>query len=162
MPTLLSDVLGGAGAAHYAWGGVLVMFISGMGRMGGGFILYRIRPAIIANGSILLILILYSGLFLVQTPGLVLLLVAMAALSAAINFGSLFHVASGAARPESLGLLFGLVNLIANLGAVALTLVFGWAKDTFGTFSGGFAILASMSLLALVMGHSAIKKDTAS
>ncbi len=162
VPTLLSDVLQGGGAAHYAWGGVLVMFISGMGRMAGGFILYRIRPAIMANGSILLILIFYSGLFLIQIPGIVLLLVALAAFSAAVNFGSLFHVASGAVKPESLGLLFGLVNLIANLGAVALTLVFGWAKDTSGTFSAGFVILAGMSLLALAVGYSAIRKGTAS
>ena len=162
MPTLLSDVLQGPGAAQYAWGGVLVMLISGIGRLAGGFILYRIQPAAIANGSILMLLILFTGLFLIQTPGIVLLLAVMTALFAAINFGSIFHIVSGATRPESLGLLFGLVNLIANLGAVAFTLTFGWAKDTFGSLSGGFGILAAMSLLALVVGRSTIRKDTAS
>ena len=162
VPTLLSDVLQGPGAAQYAWGGVLVMLISGIGRLAGGFILYRIQPAAIANGSILMLLILFTGLFLIQTPGIVLLLAVMTALFAAINFGSIFHIVSGATRPESLGLLFGLVNLIANLGAVAFTLTFGWAKDTFGSLSGGFGILAAMSLLALVVGRSTIRKDTAS
>jgi MFS transporter, NNP family, nitrate/nitrite transporter len=162
LPTLLSDLFQGPGAAQYAWGGVLVMFISGIGRLAGGFILYRIEPAMIANGSIAMLTVLFTGLFFISSPGIVLLLAVTAALFAAVNFGSIFHIASGATRSESLGLLFGLVNLIANLGAVAFTLTFGWAKDTFGSLSGGFGVLAVLSLTALVIGSAAIRKDTAS
>ena len=161
VPTLLSDVFQGPGAAQYAWGGVLVLLISGIGRLAGGFILYRIQPAVIANGSILMLLILFTGLFLIQTPGIVLLLAVMTALFAAINFGSIFHIASGTTKPESLGLLFGLVNLIANLGAVVFTMTFGWAKDTFGSLSGGFGLMAVLGLAALILGRSAVRKDTA-
>jgi len=161
VPTLLSDVFQGPGAAQYAWGGVLVMLISGIGRLAGGFILYRIQPAVIANGSILMLLILFTGLFLIQTPGIVLLLAVMTALFAAINFGSIFHIASGTTKPESLGLLFGLVNLIANLGAVVFTMTFGWVKDTFDSLSGGFGLMAVLGLAALILGRSAVRKDTA-
>ncbi len=52
-----------------------------------------------------------------------------------------------------MGTLIGLVNMIANLGAVAFTLLFGWLKDTQGTFSGGFAALGALCLLSFWIGR---------
>ena len=160
MPTLLSEIWQRPGTARYAWGGILVMFISGVGRFSGGFILYRIRPSVIVNGSILTLLILYTGLFLIPIPKVVLYLALAAALFAAINFGALFYIASGATTAGSLGTLLGLINLLANLGSVIFTVMFGYFKDTFGSLSNGFGVMAAMSLIALLLGRSAIRKSS--
>jgi MFS family permease len=161
MPTLLSEVWQSPGAAQYAWSGVLVMFISGLGRISGGFVLYRIRPFIIVNGSILILMILFTGLYIVPIPNVVLFLAMTSALFAAINFGAIFHIASGATHAGSLGTLLGLINLLANLGPVLFTLMFGYFKDTFGSLSNGFGVMAVMSLIALLLGQSAIRRSSA-
>jgi len=69
-----------------------------------------------------------------------------------INFGALFQLASRLAAVESLGTLLGFVNFLGNLGAVLFTLLFGWSKDTLGSFGWGFAILAPLTALTLAAG----------
>jgi MFS family permease len=150
VPTLLTEVWQGSSAVQYAWGGAVVMLLSGIGRLSGGFILFRVKPLAIANGSLLVLLFLYAGLFAVHSPGLVLPLALAAAWFASINFAAFFHIASRAVAPESLGLFFGFINLLANLGAIGFTLAFGWMKDTFGSLAGGFGLMAALCLAALL------------
>jgi MFS family permease len=159
VPTLLSEVLQGTEAAQYAWGGVLVFFISGLGRIAGGFILFRCRPLVIANGSILILFILFVGLFLVPVPAIVFCLALLAAWFASINFGAIFHIASGATAIESLGSLFGFINFLANLGAILFIMTFGSVKDTLGSVSGGFGVLAMICLVALLLGIPSFRKE---
>lgn len=159
VPTLLNEVWHGTTATQYAWGGALVMLISGLGRLSGGFILFRFRSLTIANGSVLILSVLFSGLFLVSVPAIVLCLALLTAWFASINFGALFHIASKRTAPESLGSFIGFINLLANLGAVLFTLMFGWIKDTFGFLSGGFGILAIISIAALLFCRPALNQD---
>jgi MFS family permease len=159
VPSLLAETLPGRTAASLAWGGALVMLISGVGRLGGGFILLRIRPELIANGTILIVTFLCTGLFLTDQPSPVLVLSLTMALFASINFGAFFHLASRATPPGSLATLFGFVNLIANLGAILFTLMFGWVKDVAGSFSYGFAVLALGGFLAYLTGRAVIRRS---
>ena len=161
MPTLLSEIWQNPGTAQYAWSGALVMFISGVGRLSGGFILYRIRPSIIANGSILILLLLFTVIYLIRFPAAVLFFALAAALFGAINFGAIFHIASGATHSGSLGLFLGFINLLANLGPVVFTLMFGFFKDTFGSLKNGFGVMAAVCLMALILGQSAIRNRSA-
>jgi hypothetical protein len=39
------------------------------------------------------------------------------------------------------------------------TLAFGWMKDTFGTLSGGFGLMAALCVLALVLGRPALQAE---
>ena len=159
VPTLLSEVMQGTTAAQYAWGGVLVFFISGSGRFAGGFFLFRFRPTLIANGSVLILLTLSVGLFLVPVPGVVLCLALSAAWFASINFGAIFHIAAAAIAVESYGSLFGFINFLANLGAIALIITFGSVKDMFGSISGGFLIIALICMIAILVGRPALRKE---
>jgi hypothetical protein len=83
IPTLLSEYWADATTTQLSWGGVLVMLISGLGRITGGFLLLRFSSAIIANGSILILTFLFAGLFALPFPGLLLVSALMAALSLA-------------------------------------------------------------------------------
>jgi fucose permease len=159
VPSLLAETLPGRTAESLAWGGALVMLISGIGRIGGGFILMKIGPQLIANGTMLILTLLCGSLFLSEQPFPVLVLSLSTALFASINFGAFFHFASRAIPPGSLGTLFGFINLIANLGAIILTLMFGWIKDAVGSFSYGFAVLALGGFLAFLNGRVVIRRS---
>lgn len=149
LPSLLADLSGEkASAARYAWGGALMMLISGLGRLSGGVALLRFSPFLIANGSILLLAVLFAGLFFIPSLLTALFLSLMAGWFASINFGALFHFASRGTPSDSLATFFGFINLLANTGAICFTLTFGWVKDTTGSFSWGFGVLACLSLIA--------------
>ncbi len=158
IPSLLADVWQGHSAAQLAWGGAIIMLVSGIGRMCGGLFLLKIPPVLMAHGSILILFFLLSFLSLFHTPGFVLILAFLAAWFASINFGAFWHIAARSAPSGSVGTIFGLVNLTANLGTIGFTLMFGWIKDSIGTFSLGFGVMAIIALLALVIGRPIILK----
>jgi nitrate/nitrite transporter NarK len=152
VPSLLAEVSGARTATNLAWGGALVMLISGLSRLCGGFVLYRISPLAVVHVSVLVLCVLFAGLALIPASGVVLGLALLAAWFGSINFGALFHLASRAASAGQLGTLLGFVNFLANLGAVAFTLMFGWSKDALGAFAWGFAVLSGLSAVALAAG----------
>jgi nitrate/nitrite transporter NarK len=161
LPSLLAEVWTDTTAIQLAWGGALVMAISGLGRLCGGFILFRISPLRIANGSIAILCLMFVGLFLVPMPLFLLLLALSAAWFASINFGAFFLLASRATSPDSLGTLFGFINFLANLGAVLFTLMFGFVKDVAGSLSAGFGILALLCAGAFLLGGATLGKTLA-
>jgi nitrate/nitrite transporter NarK len=152
VPSLLAEASGHLSASHLVWGGAVVMLVSGLSRLCGGFIILRLSPFTVAHGSVLVLCILFTALAFIPTPGVVLGLALLTAWFGSINFGALFHLASRAASPESLGTLLGFINVIGNVGAVAFTLMFGWSKDTLGAFAWGFAALAALGVAVLVLG----------
>jgi cyanate permease len=159
VPSLLAEVSRHRTATQFAWGGALVMLISGLSRLSGGFVIFRVAPHVVAHGSILTLCILFIGLALIPTPGVVLSLAILGAWFGSINFGALFHLASRSASSDSLGTLLGFVNLLGNLGAVTFTLMFGWSKDTLGSFAWGFAILSVLAAAALVAGLRVLEQS---
>ncbi|HSB69366.1 MAG TPA: MFS transporter [Candidatus Methylomirabilis sp.] len=158
VPSLLAEVWRHRTATQLAWGGALVMLVSGLSRLSGGFVIFRVPPRAVAHGSILALCILFTGLALIHTPGVVLSLALLGAWFGSVNFGALFQLASRSATADSLGTLLGFVNLLGNLGAVAFTLMFGWSKDALGSFAWGFAVLAVLAAVALGMGLRVLEK----
>ena len=73
--------------------------------------------------------------------------------------GDLFQLASRSAAADSLGTMLGFVNLLGNLGAVAFTLLFGWSKDTLGSFAWGFAVLSFLAAVTLAAGWRVLKEN---
>ena len=159
VPSLLAEVSRHRTATQLAWGGALVMLVSGLSRLSGGFVIFRVAPQVVAHGSILILCILFTGLALIPAPGVVLSLALLGAWFGSINFGALFQLASRSATADSLGTLLGFVNLLGNLGAVAFTLMFGWSKDTLGSFAWGFAVLSALAAAALVAGLRVLEKS---
>ena len=158
LPSLLAEVWTDTTAVQLAWGGALVMAISGLGRVCGGFILFKIPPLRIANGSIAILCLTFVGLFFIPMPLFLLLIALLAAWFASINFGAFFLLASRATSPDSLATLFGFINFLANLGAVLFTLMFGFAKDVAGSLSVGFGILALLCAGAFLLGGATLDK----
>ena len=161
IPTLLSEFWVKATATQLAWGGVLVMLISGLGRITGGFLLLRFSPVMIANGSLLMLMFLFTSLFALPLPGLLLVAALMAAWFSCINFGAFFHLASQAVPSDSAATMIGFVNFLANAAAVFLTLFFGFIKDETGSLSWGFGLMAILALLSMLWGWGILKgKDS--
>lgn len=162
IPSLLAEFWTGSTAAQFAWGGAILMFISGAGRISGGFILYKFTPMFMANTSVFVLFLLFLGLFSVSVPGVLLVLAFLAAWFSSINFGAFFQLASSAVKPESIATLIGFVNFLANLGAVLFTLAFGFAKDATGSLRWGFGLMMLLSFVALAIGRGILKKECSS
>jgi nitrate/nitrite transporter NarK len=88
----------------------------------------------------------------------VLALALLGAWFGSVVFAALFQLANRSAPADSLGALLGFVNFLANLGAVAFTLLFGWSKDALGSFTWGFALLAPLAAAALAAGWRVLGK----
>ena len=159
IPSLLAESWTGSTATQLAWGAMLVMLISGLGRISGGFILLKFTPLFVANGSIFILTLLFWGLFSLPSPGLLLSLALLAAWVSCLNFGAFFHLASTVTRADSLATLFGFVNFLANLGAVLFTLLFGLLKDATGTFTWGFGILGILGAGSFLLGSALLRRD---
>ncbi len=156
IPSLLAELQGASSSLKLAWGGALVMTVSGLARFCGGLVLLRFTPLVIANGSILALFAIYLGMFVIHIPWVVLALALFAAWFTSVNFGALFHLAARATPSDSLATLFGFVNLLANLGAVLFTIMFGWCKDALGSFVWGFAVLSLLALAVALIGRKAL------
>jgi nitrate/nitrite transporter NarK len=152
VPSLLAEVFGDRSIRDLAWGGALVMLVSGVSRLSGGFLTVLVAPRLVANASVATLCLLFAALTVVSTPGAVLALALLVASFGSVNFGALFHLASRAAPVAFLGTLLGFVNFLGNLGAVAFTLLLGWSKDRLGSFSWGFVVLALLGAAAVVPG----------
>ena len=137
IPSILAEAQGSSTATHLAWGGALVMLISGVARLTGGFVLLRLSSKRLANATVLILSFIFLGLFLFRLPGIVLPLTLLGAWFASFNFGAHFHLASCAAESEWVGTFIGFMNFLANVGAILITVMFGYVKDTFGSFFMG-------------------------
>lgn len=160
VPSLLAEAWAGSTATQLVWGGALTMLVGGLGRLAGGFLILKVPALKIVNGSIVVIAVLYWGLYAVQIPVVTLVLALAAVWFASLNFGAIFELVSRAANPDSLATTFGFVNFLANLGAVLFTLVFGLAKDFTGSFFGGFLIMALAAAMAYFFGKDGLRRET--
>ena len=134
------------------------MLISGLGRLSGSFILLKVTPLKVANGSILILSFILLSLFIMPYSGPIFTLALLAAWFASLNFGAFFDLASRSVPSDSLGSLVGLINFIANLSAMLLAILFGWLKDTVGSFSWAFLIMAIFGLTTYLAGRNSLKR----
>jgi nitrate/nitrite transporter NarK len=112
----------------------------------------------VANESILILSGIFLLLFIVPYGGSVFGLALLAAWFASINFGAFFDLASRSVPSDSLGSLVGFINFLANLSAMLLAILFGWLKDTVGSFSWAFLILAVFGLTIYLVGRNSLKR----
>lgn len=154
VPALLAEVSAETSAIHFAWGGAIVMLISGIGRVSGGFVLLRWQPLMLVSSSMLSLSVIYFGMVFIASPMIIPLLALAAGWFASINFGALFHIAARVSSSDSYATLFGFINFLANLGAVLFTIMFGVVKESTGSFMGGFGIMALLAAAAWWQGRS--------
>lgn len=124
----------------------------------GGLLADRSRRPFLVIGGSLAVLALALGL-LAGATGLLAIGVAVALIAVCqqLYFGPLFAAPVGVFGQRSAGVVSGVGNLFANLGAFAAVLVLGAVKDGTGSLVGGFAMLAVLCLLGL-MGTWALSR----
>lgn len=146
MPALMADAFGSTDTARFAFMGAAAMAASGISRAAGGFILAKLAPRRAALGSMLVVAALYLGLFAAPPAALTVLLLLLSVIAISANFAAIFQLAYQHSPASWLGGTLGLVNMVANLGAIFLTILMGWVKDSSGEFTTAFGV---MSLLAV-------------
>ena len=149
LPTFLIDERG----LPLAWAGAVVAasaLATAPSNLVGGILADRTgRPFLVIGGSLA---VLTLGLAVLAGSAAVLAIVGAVILIATcqqLYFGPLFAAPVSVFGQRSAGVVTGLGNLFANLGAFAAVLALGAIKDRTGSLGMGFAILAGMCLLAL-------------
>jgi sugar phosphate permease len=130
------------------------MLTTGLARLTGGLVLLRIQDKVMVRMSLLALTVTYLILFGVSDPLVAVVIACLAVWFASINFGAIFQIAARSVPPSSLGRLMGVVNTLANLGAILATLLLGWYKEANGSFSGGFGLLGLAGLVAFGLTFS--------
>jgi len=159
VPSVLAEVWARPLAAEFAWGGVLILLLSGLARWAGGAALSLIGATRLVNWAIFILFLSFLGLFLCSSPWLVLALMLVVAWFSSVTFSAFLEIAGQVAAANSLATVFGFFNLLGNLGVVLFTPMFGLIKDSSGSFRGGFAILSALALASLVFGGQVLRPD---
>ena len=157
IPSLLAESSAATTTTKLAWVGALAMLIGGLARLAGGFVLFRISAKMIANGTMWLMSILFFVLFWTNDFEPVLILALLAIWVAGFNYAALYQTACYAVDSESVATILGLVNFLANIGAIAFTMIFGLAKDITGSLSWGFVVMAISGIAAIICGRKTFK-----
>lgn len=149
LPAYLIEERGVSLAATGAFT-ALVAGLTAVSNITGGMLSDRLgRPLLVIGGSLAIMTVLLAAVAVVDD--LVAVLVLLAAISAVMQlyFGPLFAVPRRLFGPGVAGLSSGFGNFCANLGGFVSVLAIGVIKDATGSFAGGFAYLAVVSLLGV-------------
>jgi MFS family permease len=161
MTSVVAELSPGGKASDFSRVGMLMLLISGAGRMVSGLLLFKFRIWPIVWVTTTIIALLYAVLTFNTSPAVAVVLAAVVACFGSINFGALWQMATRLSDQASLGTVLGSVNFLANAGIVLYTMMFGWYKDLTGTFLWAFATLAGLAVIALILGDRAFGRHAA-
>ena len=85
---------------------------------------------------------------------MLLAVIAVNAIFMTIYFGPLFYVPVEIFGQRTAGLVTGVSNLFANLGALMTAYVLGVVKDSTGSFARGFFGIATLCLVGVVLSFA--------
>lgn len=158
MPALMADSVNSLDTAQFAWMGAAAMALSGVARALGGYALSKIHPARVALGSMLAAAVIYLALYAAQGPVAIGCLLLLAVITVSANFAAIFQMAYQFSTTALLGGTLGLVNLVANLGAIFLTILLGWAKNSSGQFTEAFLVMSLMAVVVFAASGVLLRK----
>jgi len=115
----------------------------------GGPTLSGLASPVVAVFSMFLVASLYSAMFLVHSPTALFFLLFLAVLAVSMNFAAIFQIAYESTEAGNLGTVLGVINFLANLGAIGLTLLCGSVKDLLKSFGPAFFV---MTVIASAVG----------
>ena len=118
----------------------------------GGYISDRLRnPPLVIGGSLAVLACTSVLLVSVESLPVLLAVIALNAVFMTIYFGPLFYVPVEIFGQRTAGLVTGVGNLFANLGALAAAYALGVVKDTTGSFAHGFYGIAALCVIGVVL-----------
>jgi predicted MFS family arabinose efflux permease len=151
LPTFLVDERG----RSVAFAGGVVAFaavVTAPANILGGYLSDRLsRPVLIIGGSLLVLAVTTALLPRVSGTVPLLVVIGVNACFVQLYFGPLFAVPVQMYGMRTAGLVSGVGNFFANLGAFSFVLLLGAIKDETGSFTVGFDVLAGMALVGAVL-----------
>jgi nitrate/nitrite transporter NarK len=134
----------------------------------GGYVSDRLRnPPLVIGGSLAVLACTSVLLVTVESLPVMLAVIAVNAVFMTIYFGPLFYVPVEVFGQRTAGLVTGVGNLFANLGALTAAYVLGVVKDVTGSFAWGFfgistlcATGVALSLVLARLRHRALLRES--
>ena len=118
----------------------------------GGYVSDRLRnPPLVIGGSLTVLACTSVLLVTVESLPVLLAVIALNAVFMTIYFGPLFHVPVEVLGQRTAGLVTGVGNLFANLGALIAAYVLGLVKDFTGSFTWGFFAIATLCCAGVLL-----------
>jgi nitrate/nitrite transporter NarK len=118
----------------------------------GGYVSDRLRnPPLVIGGSLTVLACTSVLLVTVESLPVLLAVIALNAVFMTIYFGPLFYVPVEVLGQRTAGLVTGVGNLFANLGALSAAFLLGLIKDFTGSFTWGFFGIASLCCAGVVL-----------
>lgn len=159
VPSIMAD-FDGRGVAAWAPAAVALLLLGTFGRaFGGQFLAWFSRDRLI-NGAVLLICLLYLAMGLAGRQYLVLGSALIMALACGSTYGGIFTL-TGAVGVGYAATAMGVMNMIANLFNVFLTLLFGYAREHTGHFGPGLIAVGLMGLAFWFLGRKLVSRAEA-
>jgi len=126
--------------------------LSAPGNSLGGYVSDRLKnPPLVIGGSLAILACTSTLLVTVESLPVVLLVIAVNSIFIQFYFGPLFLVPVEVLGSRTAGLVTGVGNLFANLGALASAYVLGVVKDTSGSFKWGFLGIAALCVIGVAL-----------
>lgn len=127
----------------------LVLVGASLGRVAGGAAVWRfaVGDATLVAGSTLVAAVGFGALALGPGTALLLALPFVTMLAVSLPFGAVFNLAAGATEAE--GTALATVVAAGNVAALVLPPVSGALREASGSYSGPFAVLALLNLVAV-------------
>jgi nitrate/nitrite transporter NarK len=118
----------------------------------GGYVSDRLRnPPLVIGGSLAILACSSVLIVTVQSLPLLLAVIALNSVFMTIYFGPLFYVPVEIFGQRTAGLVTGVANLFANLGALTTAYALGVVKDSTGSFARGFFGIATLCVLGVFL-----------
>lgn len=147
LPFILSD-LSERPVAAWSLATTLVLFLGSCSRSLSGHALRLVSRPTAVNGALLLAFLLYTGMAFGAGPYVTLAFGLLLVLAVGFTYGSLFTMASRVLPPVFMGTALGLMNSVANLCNVGLTLLFGNVREHTGSFGWALFTVGVVALVA--------------
>jgi nitrate/nitrite transporter NarK len=118
----------------------------------GGYVSDRLRnPPLVIGGSLAILACTSVLLVTVESLPALLAVIALNAVFMTLYFGPLFYVPVEVLGQRTAGLVTGVGNLFANVGALSAAYLLGVVKDFTGSFAWGFFGIASLCCVGVLL-----------
>jgi nitrate/nitrite transporter NarK len=148
LPSILSEK-SGRPLSFWTTATVIILIIGTLSRFSSGLLLSLTSRRVAIAGVIMVLTGFYVGLGLTGAVWLALILGFSLAAFSGLNYGAIFNLGGLIMPAAFMGTALGFLNMVANMGNVALTLVLGNAKEYTGSFQLGLVLAGLMAIVAL-------------
>lgn len=157
LPSILAD-LDKSPAVTWGLATTLALCLGSCSRSVSGYLGRFLSRAATLNGILLCTFLLYGAMAAFVNPYLVFVLGLVLSITVGFSYGAIFTMGARALPPVYMGTALGLLNTIANLCNVGLTLLFGYVREHTGSFSPALFSVGAAALIAVACLHGRVRR----